>query len=542
MVRDSVLAPRAAGRERTKRPVARTRRWWLHPLSVVVLLVGLAVTAGLSAVSRVNYDHNERRQVATQAQLAAAAVAVGPVDLQRLLGRATTLVSATHNVSLFDGALKQSVPQPFVSVRLFHMVDGAPRQVHSLGQPTRLDTASPQAQDLLRRAASSGSLTLTRVATATSQRLGYAFAGTTLGQTYVAYAEQVLPGNRRITLPAESPLADMTFALYYGKAENPDALLETNAEDLPLGSDAARVTIPFGDHVLSAAMTPRTPLLGTFAARLTWLIAGAGVLLSAVMALLTERLARRRAIAEQLARVTGQLYRAQRGVAETLQTALLPHQLPTAPRLAVATRYLGGTEGIEVGGDWYDLIELPENRMFFTVGDVSGRGLSAATMMSRLRHSITAYAVEGNDPAMVLTKVSGLIDVLRDGHFATALCGIIDLDTGVITVANAGHPPLVLVTDGVAEQVVAPVSPPLGVGSHYATTDVPLRCGAVILAYTDGLIERRDESIDAGIAHLCRVASRRADLENLLDTVLTELLPQNAAEDDTAILGLRWAP
>lgn len=522
----------------------RGRSWRPHLLSVAVLLVGLAVTAGLAAVSRVNYVHNERRQVSTQAQLAAAALAVAPVDLQRRLGRATTLVAAAGNQRLFEGALKDSVPAPFQSVRLFHLVGGTPRLVDSLGTPPQLDATSAQARDLLHRATSAGTLALTRVATDTSQRLGYAFASTVLGQTYVAYAEQVLPGDRRVALQRDSPLADMTFAIYYGKSETPDALVETNADELPLGSDAERVTIPFGDQVLSGALIPQTPLLGLWAARLPWLFGGAGLLLAAIMALLTERLARRRAVAEQLAEVTGQLYDVQRGVAETLQTALLPSHLPTPPGLAVATRYRGGTEGIEVGGDWYDLVELSDRRVFFTIGDVSGRGLSAATMMSRLRHSITAYAVEGNDPGMVLTKVSGLIDLLRDGHFATAVCGILDLDTGVATVANAGHPPPLLVTgnEQVTGQIDVPLGPPLGIGTCYATAELALSPGTILLAYTDGLVERRDESIDAGIARLRAAAGGTSDLESLLDLVLADVLQEDAAEDDTAIMGLQWKP
>lgn len=540
MVMDSVPAPVTRDRaDAEPRRTERTTRLRPHQLSVVVLLIGLLVTAGVAATSRINYSRNEHRQVATQAQLAAAALAVAPVDVQRRLGRATTLTAATGNADLFAGAMKSSVPRPFVSVELFRMTGGSPRLVTSLGQHALLDPSSRQTRALITHAAGLGSLALTRVVTSSAQRLGYAMAVRALGRTYVAYAEQVLPADRHAEIPAGSPLADMDFALYYGTQETQDALIETNTGHLPIGGDPGRATVPFGDQTLTAVMTPRSPLLGDFAAAMPWIIAGVGVLLTAIMALLAERLARRRAVAEQLASVTEQLYRSERSVAETLQTALLPRDLPTSPELEVATRYLPGTEGIEVGGDWYDLIRLPGNRMFFTIGDVSGRGLSAATMMSRLRHSITAYAVEGNDPATVLRKVSGLVDVARDGHFATALCGIIDVGSGRVTVANAGHPPLVRITDAGTEPVATPIGAPLGVGSQYTPTEIRLPAGGVLLAYTDGLIERRDQSIDARIAYLCQVARPSRNLEGLLDTVLAALV-HGASEDDTAILGLQW--
>jgi len=531
-------------------PATVVSRWrrrfrWPHRLTVVVVAVGLLATVGLCLVSRLNYLHSERRQVSVQAELAASALGVGPVDIQRRLGRPATLAAATGDLGLFEDAIKASLPSPFASVELFKAVDGTPQPSDSLGDPPLLDASSDQMQDILGRALSSGSLALTRIATDAEQRFGYAMATTVDGETYVAYAEQVLPGNRHVQISASSPLSDLNFALYYSDTQNSDTLLETNVseDDLPIDSGTlAHVTIPYGDQVLTGVVVPRKPLLGVFAASVAWLILGAGFILTVVMAVLTERLQRRRAIAERLASVTGELYRTQRGVAETLQTALLPKDLPRPSNLAIATRYLAGTEGIEVGGDWYDLVTLPDNRVFFTIGDVSGRGLSAATMMSRLRHSIAAYAVEGNAPATVLAKVSGIIDLARDQHFATALCGILDLGTGTVSLANAGHPPLVLVSADGAETVQAPIGPPLGVGTSYRPAQITLSSGDILLAYTDGLIERRGESIDDGIAHLCEATRRDGDLESLLDTVLATLVPHGASEDDTAILGLQWTP
>lgn len=523
---------------------APERRRRPHGLSVAVFVIGMIVTIGLTVVSRLNYVHNEQRQVTTQAQLAGAALTAAPIDVQRLLGRPTTSVTASGKVALFISGIQPQMPDPFIGVQLFEMTDGEPHLVKSLGSATRLDTTSPAGRALITRAATkSGSLAVTRLATASSQRLGYAFAAKALGRTYVGYAESTLPGDRHHDLSMTSPLGDMVFALYYGTRQNATTLIETNADKLPISGTVGRVTIPFGDQKLTAVMSPRSPLLGEFAQSVAWVIAAAGILLTAIMALLTERLLRRRAVAELLADVTEQLYRTERSVAETLQTALLPARMPQTARLAVAARYRGGTEGIDVGGDWYDVIDLADNRVFFTIGDVSGRGLSAATTMSRLRHSITAYAVEGNDPATVLAKVSGLLDVVRDGHFATALCGILDLCSGTVTVANAGHLPLVRVDRRTAELMDGPLGPPLGVGTCYDCADVTLMPGTVILAYTDGLIERREEAIDVGISRLCRIAAPLTDdLETSLDTILSGLLEDRPSTDDAAMMGLQWNP
>ena len=510
-----------------------------HRLSLVVLLAGVIATVGLTAVSRVNYLHSERRQVKAQTQLAADSLAVAPVDIQRRLGRAATVAAATNDVTLFTDAIKPSIPTPFTGVLLFR-VSGANRSVvASVGATLTLKPGSAEADQLVTQALKSTSFVVTRFSTATTQRLGYAEAVTVAGRTYVTYGEQMLPGNRQGSIPSNSPLADVKYALYFGNTEAQSAVLITNATQLPLHGTTARATAPFGQTVLTLVITPRAALLGTFAALSAWLIAAAGAILTAIMALLTERLLRRRAVAEQLAAVTDQLYRTQRGVAETLQQSLLPQHLHAAPELDVATRYLAGTEGINVGGDWYDLITLDARRVFFSVGDVSGRGLSAATMMSRLRHTITAYACEGHSPQNVLARLSALIKIDDDEHFATVLCGAIDLTDGTAVIANAGHPPPVLIDRTGTRPAQLPVGPPIGIGRDYRETVLPLSPGSILVAYTDGLIERRNEDITEGIDRLCEAARPTDDLDQLLTDLLTALVPHEAS-DDTAMLALRW--
>ena len=136
-----------------------------------------------------------------------------------------------------------------------------------------------------------------------------------------------------------------------------------------------------------------------------------------------RRLVGRRQHAEELATENARLFAQQRTVAQTLQHSLLPDVLPEVAGASVAVRYLAGAEEVDIGGDWYDVIALDGGRTLFIVGDVSGRGLRAATVMAALRFGARAYAAEGDEPEIILSKLSQLLSVDRDGHFATVLCG-----------------------------------------------------------------------------------------------------------------------
>ncbi len=162
--------------------------------------------------------------------------------------------------------------------------------------------------------------------------------------------------------------------------------------------------------------------------------------------------------------------------------------------------------------------------------------------MASLHYAIRAYATQGDPPTEILTKLSGLLHIGKDGQFATVLCAIVEVDGHRITLANVGHPPPILISPSGGEIVTAAVGPPVGIneGSRYdaVTLDVPPR--ATLLAFTDGLIERRGESIDEGLARL-RGAANAGDrsLDDLLTRVVREALPDQS-QDDTAILGLAW--
>ena len=197
-------------------------------------------------------------------------------------------------------------------------------------------------------------------------------------------------------------------------------------------------------------------------------------------------------------------------VAETLQRSLLPESLPAIDGVELEARYLPASRGAAIGGDWYDAIELDDGRVAVVVGDVVGHGLRAATVMGQLRNAFRAYALVETSPAQTLVRLNRLL--AKDGRdlMATALCLAIDRDTGEVSFSSAGHPPpLVISNGGEVRYLEEGGSVPLGTADPVAFRDATARLesGATLVLYTDGLVERRDTSLDDRLAQLATVAS-----------------------------------
>jgi serine phosphatase RsbU (regulator of sigma subunit) len=160
--------------------------------------------------------------------------------------------------------------------------------------------------------------------------------------------------------------------------------------------------------------------------------------------------------------------------------------------------------------------------------------------MAALRYAIHAYAAQGDDPATILTKLSKLVSVERDGHFATVLCGSVDVARHRVTVANAGHPTPLIVTRDSSDFLTTIVGPPIGVnGASYTAVDAEVPPGATLVGFTDGLYERRREHPDVGITRLREAARGFTSLDELLDGLL-DTMAAGGGPDDTAILGIQW--
>ncbi|MGP3947181.1 PP2C family protein-serine/threonine phosphatase [Streptomyces sp. 7N604] len=260
--------------------------------------------------------------------------------------------------------------------------------------------------------------------------------------------------------------------------------------------------------------------------------------------------------AQELQRLNEELRQAnarERQVALTLQEAML--YSPDLPREGIAVRYLPATGTLNVCGDWYDVTDIsageiptgdaPTSRFAAAVGDVVGHGLGAAAVMGMMRSALTAAMRATDSPSRAL-QILGLYANSVEGALATtAVKVMIDTTTHLITYSSAGHlPPILVHADGSSDVLDQATDPPLATRSEHMPrreAKLPYTPGDALVLYTDGLIERRGEDIDAGIARLTDALSRyaRLDPERLADALLARLGVSSGARDDIALVVIR---
>jgi serine phosphatase RsbU (regulator of sigma subunit)/anti-sigma regulatory factor (Ser/Thr protein kinase)/putative methionine-R-sulfoxide reductase with GAF domain len=237
------------------------------------------------------------------------------------------------------------------------------------------------------------------------------------------------------------------------------------------------------------------------------------------------------------------LYEREHLVARSLQRSLLPDRLPRVPGLELAARYRPGEGEAELGGDWYDAVVLPDGRIGVALGDVVSRGLRAASVTAQLRNALRAYALDGHSPSVALTRLSRVARALERKELATLLYLVIDPATGTVVLSSAGHPPpLVVEADGTASFLDVPTSVPLGALSEprYEEIEKELEPGCTLMAYTDGLVERRDMWLDEGMDRLRAVAEDlEGGIESFCDGVLRAMLQRSPTDDDIALIAVQ---
>jgi phosphoserine phosphatase RsbU/P len=232
--------------------------------------------------------------------------------------------------------------------------------------------------------------------------------------------------------------------------------------------------------------------------------------------------------------------REDRAAAAALQRGLLPSALPVVAGVEAAARYVPG-EG-QVGGDWYDVFPLPGGALGVVVGDVAGSGLPGAVVMGRMRSALRSYALEFPDPAEVLRKLDRKMQYFEGEVMATVSYAVLDPASGQLQISSAGHfPPVIAVAGrrGVLAEIA--VDAPIGVvdAARRRVTTLDLGSGAVLCFFTDGLVERRDEPVDEGIARLC-AAVLPGPPENVCISVMGAMVGSEHPGDDIALLVLRW--
>lgn len=231
-------------------------------------------------------------------------------------------------------------------------------------------------------------------------------------------------------------------------------------------------------------------------------------------------------------------YEREHRLALALQRSLLPHDVPVVAGLDIAVRYRAYGEGLEVGGDWYEVTTLRDGRVALSVGDAMGHDLRAAAAMTRVRHLLRAYAMDRYRPSEVLRKSNELLTDVGYVHMITALHAQFDPLTNIMVAASAGHPPPLVVDSRGGWFEPLTLGPPLGVGLEGERPDhaVQLERGSIVVFYTDGLVERHDLPVAEGMARLKEAmadASGRS-AEELCDHLLDDLAA--GAEDDVALL------
>ncbi|WP_249522168.1 SpoIIE family protein phosphatase [Modestobacter marinus] len=298
---------------------------------------------------------------------------------------------------------------------------------------------------------------------------------------------------------------------------------------------ALPLTVPGSARAVGALVLAVSPHLRVDEEYLVFLELAAGQVAASVtdaQAVLGER--RRVAERAELDRARAEFFT---DVAVTLQRAVLgPTVLPTD----FAVHYEPAAGTLEVGGDWYDVVDLPGGGYGVVVGDVVGRGLDAAAVMGQLRSAGRALLLESRSPAHVLSALDRFAALVPGATCSTVFCAVVDPIAGSLQYSSAGHPPALLVDEhGRVTQLEGARGLPLAVleGAVRPQTDVALPPGSTLLLYTDGLVERRDEALDEGIA---RASAALVDGRHLatapLSRLLTDQLLADAPDDDVAFL------
>ncbi|HEY7891293.1 MAG TPA: SpoIIE family protein phosphatase [Solirubrobacteraceae bacterium] len=237
----------------------------------------------------------------------------------------------------------------------------------------------------------------------------------------------------------------------------------------------------------------------------------------------------------------------QRAVTAIMQRALLPDALPEIPGIRFSAKYLPAGSGIKIGGDWYDVFQLTNGHVAFVIGDVVGRGVLAASVMTEIRTALRAYMLQGHELTEVISLLNELLVSTGRNRGATLSIFELDPEAEELEAVTAGHlPPLMIEADGSTHLLQQKHGLPVGVrtASDYQACRHPFPTGSRLLLYTDGLIERRDESIDEGFGRLlaaAETAATRSD-SSLADRVYRTLLDETLLEDDVALLAIETMP
>ncbi|RAG83617.1 PAS domain S-box protein [Streptacidiphilus pinicola] len=362
--------------------------------------------------------------------------------------------------------------------------------------------------------------------------------GTLLRRVACAFSESTLRWEHLVTEGSLVTLAGETpsgYALQGGRPVLVPRLDPATAEACAQGRGGPELTALFeGRSMLTLPLAARGTVLGV----LTLLRDAHRPAFDEADASYLRELAARAALSIDNAR----LHRMEARTALTLQRSMLPSRAPRIPGVQIAHRYLPGDRRAEVGGDWFDAVQLPGSRVALVVGDVMGHGLHSAVAMGRFRTAMQTLAALDLPPGQILRHLDNLSQRLGDDHLATCLYAVYDPIARICTIASAGHVPPVLVhPDGRGELLEIPSGAPIGVGGvPFASREVKVTDGSMLVLCTDGLVEMRGGDIGDGLAALCGdIVDPRRSPDEVCDTVLERLHTEDR-NDDLALLIARF--
>jgi len=524
--------------------VGASRRQPLRVATLIALLIALAITGAVTwAVHSGVRDQEQRLLKERTAELGlvfnSAVAAITP----SLTEQGTVLRVTNGSVPAFqqaaDAAVKITPGHPtFAWLRPdrnsagFIVVAAAGNGLHAG------DRITDERVQTLQAALSNPNLVPTRVIGA-SRLLGFALGPPAAPAGTVLYREAPLGPVAPPRQAGTAPFSELDVVLYATPDVNPAQVLVSTTKQFPLRGQMRSLPIPVGTTKWLMSVRARTPLVGGLTGDAEWFALGVGVLGALLVAAVVEVSARRRNAAIAL-------YEAEHQVAETLQRSLLP-QLPAIAGLDLAARYLASGVGQQVGGDWFDVFPIAGGRVGLVVGDVIGHDLNAASEMSQIRSALRAYAVDGDAPSGVITRLDRLVDALRLTQLVTVFYGVLDAADGngrhVLRYTNAGHlPPILRHADGRVDAVSGGGSAVLGapISIEHTEGELTIDPGDLLVMFTDGLVEVPGGSLDDGLAHLADLIGQQpaADADAMCEHVLAGVDGQTL-RDDIALLAVR---
>jgi serine phosphatase RsbU (regulator of sigma subunit) len=333
-----------------------------------------------------------------------------------------------------------------------------------------------------------------------------------------------------------APFSELHVVVYGSPRPDASQVLVATATALPLRGTVKYVPLMAGSTRWLTGVAAIHPLVGSVASAAPWIALAAGLRGSILVFLLLEAAAYRRDSAVQA-------FESEHRFAEALQRRLLP-TLPPFAGLEVASSYLAGADDQQVGGDWFDVFELPSGQVAVAIGDVMGHDVDAAATMAQVRAALRSYAVEGGDPARTVTQLARFVELFGVSAVVTVIYGLLDHPgpdgSHRFRWANAGHlPPLLRHSGGQVEELAEPSSPLLGAPSTEPRPmgDRWLGLNSTLLLYTDGLVEAEGQDLAANVRQLQAVLGR-AGLPAVQDVCATVLDAQltSSRRDDVAIL------